>query len=175
MAKIDVITIGNGTAYVSNYDPADGETVILTCIADTGETIDDVEAWDSSSHPVAFAPVPTQSFVWSDSAYGAMTIKVTFSQITSPKIDIIIDGDGTASVDNDRPDTGDTVTLICQPAPRRRIKSISAIDENGNNIPMLNDEIQTFTWNYQHMTITVEFVKKTMKRMPIWEYPVFYY
>ena len=86
MSKIDVIVEGNGTAYVSNSDPVDGETVTLTCDAATGETIDDVEAWDSSAHPVAFAPVQSQSFVWYDSTYGgALTIKVTFSGTTPPK------------------------------------------------------------------------------------------
>lgn len=85
MSKIDVVVVGNGYAYVSNSDPVDGETVTLTCDPATGETIDDVEAWDSSAHPVAFAPVHTQSFVWYDSAYGgAMTIKVTFSGSTPP-------------------------------------------------------------------------------------------
>ena len=85
MSKIDVVVVGNGIAYVSNSDPVDGETVTLTCTPDTGETIDDVEAWDSSAHPVAFAPVPSQSFVWYDSTYGgAMTIKVTFSGSPTP-------------------------------------------------------------------------------------------
>ena len=85
MSKIDVVVVGNGYAYVSNSDPVDGETVTLTCDAATGETIDDVEAWDSSAHPVAFAPVQTQSFVWYDSTYGgALTIKVTFSGSTPP-------------------------------------------------------------------------------------------
>ena len=85
MSKIDVVVFGNGIAYVSNSDPVDGETVTLTCEPDTGETIDDVEAWDSSAHPVAFAPVQSQSFVWYDSTYGgAMTIKVTFSGSPTP-------------------------------------------------------------------------------------------
>ena len=85
MSKIDVIVVGNGIAYVSNSDPVDGEIVTLTCTPDTGETIDDVEAWDSTSHPVAFAPVGSQDFVWYDSTYGgALTIKVTFSGSPTP-------------------------------------------------------------------------------------------
>ena len=171
MSKIDIVVVGNGTATVSNYDPLDGEAVTLTCTPDSGETIIDIEAWDSTSHSIALGLVPVQTFTWSD-AWVAMTIQVQFSNVTLPKIHIIVNGDGTAYVSDDRPNTGDTVTLTCVPDPRRRLKSITAVDENGNPVPMLQQNIQTFTWNYMSMIITVDFEKRSLHRMPIYEYPL---
>ena len=168
MSKIDVVTVGNGTAYVDIPDPFDGETVTLQCDPDTDEQLLDIEAWDANGYSIALYVQPTQTFLWDDT-WISMTIKVTFSV---PKINIYITGDGTASVDDDHPDTGDTVTLTITPDPRRKIESVIAYDENGNLIQLQNATTQTFTWNYDSMDIYITFVKKGLPhRMPIWMYP----
>lgn len=174
MSKIDVVVSGNGTAWVDNYDPSDGENVTLYCNPNEGETLDDVEAWDSGGHSIAMGVVPVQTFPWSD-AFVAMTILVTFSSATpTPKIRINIDGDGSAYVDNEYPETGDTVTLFCDPQPRFRIDSIIAYDENGNIVPFEKVRQQSFIWEYQFLDIYITFKRKREKRMPIWMYPIFW-
>ena len=170
MPKIDINVVGYGVAPVSNYDPVDGETVVLDCIPDSGEILLDIEAWDSQGYSVALAVQLTQSFTWTD-AYGSMTIKVTFS----PRIRITINGEGRAWVSNENPVTGETVTLYARNELKSILSDIQAYDENGNPVYLATAYNQDFTWQYQTLDIIVTFVyygggKK--RHMPIWMYPI---
>ena len=83
MAKIDVIVSGNGVAYVDDDNPSQGQSVTLTCTPNTGETLDDVLAWDSGGHSIALYVQQSQTFTWDDT-WVAMTISVEFSGTTPP-------------------------------------------------------------------------------------------
>lgn len=83
MAKIDVVVSGNGVAYVDDNNPSQGQSVTLTCIPDTGETLDDILAWDSGGHSIALYVQQSQTFTWDD-AWISMTISVEFSGTTPP-------------------------------------------------------------------------------------------
>ena len=83
MAKIDVVVSGNGVAYVDDDNPSQGQSVTLTCIPDTGETLEDVLAWDSGGHSIAAPVQPVWTFTW-DETWVAMTISVEFSGTTPP-------------------------------------------------------------------------------------------
>ena len=172
MPLIDVVTVGNGTAYVDIPNPSQGETVTLYCDPATGETLLDVEAWDENGYSIAMGVYSPQPFVFN---YQAMTIKVTFSEtIPTQKIFISTTGNGTAVVDIDNPDDGDTVTLICSPDRKWKLKSILAEDKYGGVIPLTLTDTQTFTWDdtWEEMYIYVDFAKKRQKgNMPIWMYP----
>ena len=169
MSKIDVYSTGGGTAWVSNSDPADGETVTLNAVPVSGATLDDIEAFDIGGYPVAIYVQQQQQITWYDS-YGKLSIYVTFSE---PKIHIYIDGDGTAYVSNEYPVSGETVTLYCEPDVRRRVKSVVGYDENGDIITFSNKKEQDFIWTYDTLDIYVTFGKKLEHHMPIWMYPMF--
>ena len=81
MSLIDVITTGNGVAWVDNPDPVQGDTVTLNAIPDTGETLDDIQAWDEHGYSIALYVQQVQQFTWN---YGSMTISVTFSGTPTP-------------------------------------------------------------------------------------------
>ena len=174
MPLIDVVTVGNGTAYVDIPNPSQGETVTLYCDPATGETLLDVEAWDENGYSIAMGVYSPQPFTFN---YQSMTIKVTFSVMQ--KIFITTAGNGTAVVDVDNPDDGDTVTLTCSPDAWWWTQSITAEDKFGNTIPLQRTNTQTFTWDdtWEEMYIYVDFAefRKTKKRkhMPIWMYPIF--
>lgn len=76
MGQINVNVTGNGTAYVSNSTPMDGESVTLYAYPDSGETLDDVYAIESHGYSVAIAP--EQPFIYSES-WGTLDIYVVFS------------------------------------------------------------------------------------------------
>ncbi len=83
MAKIDVIVEGNGYAYVDDNNPEPNQLVTLDGSPDTGETLDDIIAWDSGGHSIAMYAQLPQSFNW-NADWVAMTIKVVFSGTTPP-------------------------------------------------------------------------------------------
>lgn len=167
MSKIEVTYQGGGIAYVSNPDPINGETVTLTATPFAGATLDDIEAWDENGYPIALYVQEVQTFTW---RYVSMSIHVTFSP---PKINIYIDGDGSAYVTNEYPQLGDSVTLHCDPDQGKRVKKVVGYDENGNLIPFRPIKEQTFTWNYQTLDIYVTFGRAISHHMPLWMYPMF--
>ena len=96
------------------------------------------------------------------------------------QIDILVTGNGTAYVDNPTPNIGDTVTLYCDPATGETLLDVLAWDEGGHSIALAVTPVQSFTWNFVAMTISVVFSGTTppqpttpnkIHRMPIWEYP----
>lgn len=78
MSEIFVLTSGNGYAYVDNAYPFEGDTVTLYAYPDTGETLDDVYAYESHGYSVALAVTQEQSFTYHES-WGDLTIYVFFS------------------------------------------------------------------------------------------------
>ena len=169
MSKIDVYSTGGGTAWVSNSDPADGETVTLNAVPVSGATLDDIEAFDIGGYPVAIYVQQQQQITWRDS-YGKLSIYVTFSE---PKIHVYVDGNGSAYVTNEYPSVSEVVTLYIDPAPSFKILSVIGYDENGNAIRFSNRKIQSFMWTYQTLDIyiTIRVDNNKDKGMPIWMYP----
>ena len=77
---ISVTYTGNGIAYVTNYDPDQGEIVTLYCLPAEGETLLDVYAIDLTGHSIALGVVEEQTITYN---YNGMKITVEFSG-TSP-------------------------------------------------------------------------------------------
>lgn len=88
MSEIFVLTSGNGTAYVDNAYPLDGDTVTLYAYPDPGETLDDITARESHGYAVALSTTSMQSFTYR-SVWNDLTIYVTFSGGTPPFPSII--------------------------------------------------------------------------------------
>lgn len=77
MSKITITTVGNGLAWVNDYDPYYLDYVTLTVQPDVGESLLDIEAWDGQGYPIALYPDRlTQTFLWQ---YDSMNIQVTFT------------------------------------------------------------------------------------------------
>lgn len=75
--KIKITIEGDGTAYVSNENPVDGESVTLYCQPDRGRKIKQIVGWDENGNPVLFTPRKQQSFIWD---YMSLEIVVTFGR-----------------------------------------------------------------------------------------------
>lgn len=78
MNEIFVTWTGDGTAYVDNYYPNEGDTITLTCIPDPHCTLDDILATDSHGYSIALYVTEIQTFTY-HVALGNVTIDVTFS------------------------------------------------------------------------------------------------
>lgn len=76
MSKITITTVGNGIAWVNDYDPNYLDYVTLTVQPDAGESLVDIQAWDENGYSIALYVQPTQTFLWQ---YGTMDILVTFT------------------------------------------------------------------------------------------------
>ena len=74
-------------------------------------------------------------------------------------IEVVVSGGGYAWVDNPNPSQGDTVTLTCVPFTGAQLEDIYAYEEHGYSVALYVQEIQTFEWAYQSMTIYVEFTE----------------
>lgn len=101
------------------------------------------------------------------------------------KIDVVVSGNGIAYIDDNNPEPNQVVTLTCTPDAGETLDDILAWDSTGHSIAMYVQEVQSFAWNpdWVSMTISVEFSGTTpppptptrtkRKRMPIWMYPMF--
>lgn len=78
---IVVNSSGNGVAFVSNDNPAQGETVTLYCYPAVGETLLDVYAVDLDGYSIALGVVEVQSFTYN---YNGMIITAEFSSTPPP-------------------------------------------------------------------------------------------
>lgn len=99
------------------------------------------------------------------------------------KIDVIVEGNGYAYVDDDNPEPNQLVTLDGSPDAGETLDDILAWDSDGHSIALYAQLPQTFNWNaaWGAMTIKVVFTGSTpptpptpthrKKRMPIWMYP----
>lgn len=74
---------GNGFAYVDDNNPEPNQLVTLYANPSAGETLEDITAVDSGGHYIALSVATEQSFRY-NSAWGLMTIDVTFSGTTPP-------------------------------------------------------------------------------------------
>lgn len=83
MSNIWVTSTGNGSAYVDNPQPVDGDVITLYCTPDPGETLDDVTATDFQGYAIALATVPVQTFTY-QAAWNDMYINVVFSGSPGP-------------------------------------------------------------------------------------------
>ena len=78
MNEIFVTWTGDGTAFVDNYYPNEGDTITLTCIPDPHCTLIDILATDGGGYPIALYVTEIQQFTY-HVALGNVTIDVTFS------------------------------------------------------------------------------------------------
>lgn len=83
MSDIYVTATGNGTAYVDNPTPNDGDVITLYAYSFPPDTLYDVVATDSQGYSIALSVVPVQQFVYQGS-WGNMFIDVTFTGVTPP-------------------------------------------------------------------------------------------
>lgn len=74
---------GNGTAYVDNPNPNDGERFTIHSIPDPGETLDDIRAFDSHDYPIAIPTAQTVSMIFRAS-WGNLYVDIYFSGSTPP-------------------------------------------------------------------------------------------
>lgn len=78
-------TTGNGTAYVSNNMPADGDPFTLNANPATGETLNDIYARDSHGHSIAMQVATQYTYTYDETAWGNfINIFVEFSGTTPP-------------------------------------------------------------------------------------------
>ena len=85
MAQIIVSWSGNGTAWVDNPSPNDGEVVNLYAVANSGATLDDIIATDSHGYYIALQVAPSQSFRYDETHWGStIFISAIFSGSPPP-------------------------------------------------------------------------------------------
>ena len=77
--KISVTSVGNGTAYVSDYNPADGATFTLYAEPASGEELLSIKAWDENGYSIAMEQYTPYTYTY-NAGWGAhISIIVTFS------------------------------------------------------------------------------------------------
>jgi hypothetical protein len=76
---------GNGTAYVDNYHPDNGEDFTLYAIANSPDTLDDITAQDANGYWIAMDVVPQKTYPYDENNWGKyINIYVDFSGETPP-------------------------------------------------------------------------------------------
>lgn len=79
-SRIYVNVSGNGTAYVTNPTPLDGESFTLNADAGTGDTLLDITARDSHGYSIAMVVSPSYSYTYDETNWGNyINIYVEFS------------------------------------------------------------------------------------------------
>lgn len=153
MSNIYVNVIGNGTAWVDNPNPNNGDIITLYAYEDAGAALLDITAVDYQGYSIALATTNVQQFQY-DASWQDMTITVTFSHDI---ITVNANGSGVAYVDNPNPNNGDTVTLYANPVGRKyRLIGIECYDNSFNLIWTATTETTQFTYDSSWGDITIE-------------------
>ena len=74
---------GNGTAYVDNPDPSDGEQFTIYSIPDIGYELHDILAYTSYDEPVAVRVVSPLTMTFDD-YWGNLYVNIYFSPVAPP-------------------------------------------------------------------------------------------
>lgn len=162
MSNIYVNVIGQGTAYVDNPTPNNGDIITIYAYASPGAQLLNLIMDDQNGYPIAVSVIPVQTLQY-DASWGDCTITATF---THDLITVNYGAGGYAYVSNTMPADGETVTLECIPDLTHELIDIQAFDENGNVIPLSLAIQQTFVYyaSYGAVTINVSFDKKFIYR-----------
>ena len=152
MSNIYVNVIGNGTAWVDNPTPNNGDIITLYAYENTGAALLDITAVDYQGYSIALTTTNVQQFQY-DASWQDMTITVTFSHDI---ITVNYTTGGYAYVSNTTPSDGETVTLECIPNFKYEIIDITATDENGNVIPLIIDIQQSFVYQASWGAVTID-------------------
>lgn len=164
MSNIYVISSGNGSAYVDNPYPNNGEIVTIYAYPASGEQILDLYMQDQNGYYIAVSQVPVQQISY-DASWGDCTITVQFSSGGGGGdiITVNVNGNGMAHVDNANPSDGDTVYLYSFPGGNKYILTgIDCYDSNMNLLWTANQDTVSFTYdgNWGNITIEVYFDMK---------------
>ena len=163
MSNIFVNVTGNGSAWVDNPTPNNGDIITLYAYENTGASLIDITATDYQGCAIALATTNVQQFQY-DSTWGDMTINVVFSHDI---ITVYSTGNGWATVDNPNPNHGDSVRLSCTPGSRKdKVSSIIVTDSNSNSwqLPAIEDQYFTYDSSWGDITIDVYFDLKWIFR-----------
>lgn len=158
MSNIDVVVTGNGTAYVDNPNPVNGDIITIYAYADPGAQLLDILMWDQNGYSIAIAVQQIQQIVYDDT-WGDCTIYATFSHDI---ITVNTDGNGYAYVSNVTPADGETVTLYSTPNNHYVVLEIICSDSNQQVLWTAQGDTVSFTYdaNWGDITIDVYFDKK---------------
>ena len=153
MSNIYVNVTGNGTGYVDNPTPNNGDVITIYAYADPGATLIDVTMQSQYGYYIAVWVQPVQTVAY-DSSWGDCTIDITFSHDI---IQINSIGNGWATVDNLNPNNGDSVRVSCTPGGRKyHVEDIIITDSNGNQYHLPAVENQYFTYDSSWGDITID-------------------
>lgn len=83
MSNIFVYSTGNGSAWVDNPTPVNGDIITLYAYANSPDVLYDINATDQDGHSIALPVTPVQMFSYQGS-WGDMTIYVTFTGSPPP-------------------------------------------------------------------------------------------
>lgn len=156
MSNIYVNVTGNGTGYVDNPNPNNGDIITIYAYANSGATLLDVTMQSQYGYYIAVGITPVQQVQY-DSSWGDCTIDITFS---ADIITVYSTGNGWATVDNPNPNHGDSVRLSCTPGSRKdEVVDIIVTDANGNSwqLPPVDDQYFTYDSSWGDITIDVYF------------------
>lgn len=153
MSNIYVNVIGNGTAYVDNPNPNNGDVITIYAFEDPGAQLIDLTMQDQNGMYIAIFVQQIQQLVY-DASWGDCTITATFSHDI---ITVHANGSGVAYVDNPNPNNGDSVTLYANPVGRKyMLIGIECYDSNFNPIWTATTETTQFTYDSSWGDITIE-------------------
>ena len=153
MSNIYVNVIGNGTAYVDNPTPNNGDIITISAYQDLGASLLDLTMQSEFGFYIAVSVTNVQQIQY-DSSWGDCTITATFSHDI---ITVHANGSGIAYVDNPNPNNGDTVNLYANPVGRKyMLIGIECYDSSFTLIWTATTEITQFTYDSSWGDITIE-------------------
>ena len=153
MSNIYVNVIGNGTGYVDNPNPNNGDIITIYAYLTPAASLLYITMQSEYGYYIAVDTTPVQQIQY-DSSWGDCTITITFSHDI---ITVNANGSGVAYVDNPNPDNGDTVTLYANPVGRKyALIGIECYDSNFNLIWTATTETTQFVYDSSWGDITIE-------------------
>lgn len=152
MSSIYVNTIGNGSAWVDNPNPENGDIITIFAYADDGAQLLDLTMQDQNGAYIAIFVQPSQQLQY-DGSWGDCTITATFSH------DIITlhdNGNGYSYVSNLNPSDGETVYLTSVPDRKYMVFEIICSDSGGTVLWTAQAEELEFIYDASWGDITID-------------------
>lgn len=153
MSNIYVNVIGNGTGYVDNPNPNNGDIITIYAYLTPPASLLDITMQSQYGYYIAVGVTPVQQVQY-DSSWGDCTITITFSHDI---ITVNANGSGVAYVDNPNPNNGDSVTLYANPVGRKyMLFEIICSDSNGLVLWTAQTETTQFIYDSSWGDITID-------------------
>ena len=160
--EVKVPETEDGDVEVDNKTPKKGDEVTIKVTPEPGKEVGEVIVKDENDNelPVTKNKDGTYTYEQPD---GDVTVEVEFKD-SEYEVKVPETEEGDVEVDNETPKKGDEVTITVTPEPGKEVEDVIVKDENGNKLPVTENEDGTYSYEQPAGDVTIEVIFREENR-----------